>query len=279
MDDPATVAALIDMAATGARRLTPGELSRVLTHVAAAGFDPDARERAGGRLAGITWQGHILKGSDLLTPADAHYLRHVAARGEWPRGTTVDIYVGSIREAILDPHCGVLTSLYQGKLQLTMIARSAEWRGPNGFDWILVDYRVVTGHWMTAYQPRERLKALLNPSREDPAMVTETEINSRVETGLYALIAELDWLPNTVAEWDEMSDGEQVSISLDWDHLIADYLTELDEFYRADVMTMNQRERYHILLQKLRDAQPLFEQLNLYRPTVSLDIPSSTAAD
>jgi hypothetical protein len=44
-------------------------------------------------------------------------------------------------------------------------------------------------------------------------------------------------------------------------------------------MTTVQRERYHVLLQKLRDAQPLFERLNLYRPTISLDIPSSTAAD
>ncbi|HEY8293400.1 MAG TPA: hypothetical protein VIG44_12970 [Thermomicrobiales bacterium] len=57
-------------------------------------------------------------------------------------------------------------------------------------------------------------------------MVTKTEINSRVESGLHALIAEIDWLPNTAAE----------------------------------------------------EAQPIFERLNLYRPTVSLDIPSTTAA-
>ena len=110
-------------------------------------------------------------------------------------------------------------------------------------------------------------------------MATTTQVAGRVERSLHALIAEIDWLPNTAAEWDGMSEGEQVSISLDWDHLIADYLTELDAFYHAGKMSMEQRERYHILLQKLRDAQPLFERLNLYRPTVSLDIPSSTAAD
>lgn len=33
------------------------------------------------------------------------------------------------------------------------------------------------------------------------------------------------------------------------------------------------------LLYRLREAQPIFERLNLYRPTVSLDIPSTTAAD
>jgi hypothetical protein len=158
MDDPAAVAALIDMAATGARRLTPDELARVLAHVAAAGFDPDARERAGGR---------IVRGSDLLTPADAHYLRHVAVRGEWPSDTTVQMYIACIRETILDPRCGVTTSLYQGTRQLTLIGRSDVWRGTNGFGWILVDYRVATRHWVTAYQPEDELNELNSPRRED----------------------------------------------------------------------------------------------------------------
>lgn len=110
-------------------------------------------------------------------------------------------------------------------------------------------------------------------------MVTRTEINSRIESGLHALIAEVDWLPNTADEWETLPNPEQVSIALDWDHLIATYLTELDESYYADEMTVEQRERYHLLLHKLKDAQPLFEQLNLYRPTIPLDIQSLTAAD
>ncbi|MGI8689502.1 MAG: hypothetical protein ACR2M3_13090 [Thermomicrobiales bacterium] len=110
-------------------------------------------------------------------------------------------------------------------------------------------------------------------------MATTTEITSRVERSLSALLAELDWLPNTAAEWDGLSDTEQVSISLDWDHLIADYLTELDEFYHAGKMTAEQRERYHLMLHKLKDARPIFEQLNLYRPTIPLDDQSTTAAD
>ncbi|HEY8293082.1 MAG TPA: hypothetical protein VIG44_11370 [Thermomicrobiales bacterium] len=57
-------------------------------------------------------------------------------------------------------------------------------------------------------------------------MATTTEILSRIEAGLYALIAEVDGLPNTADEWETLSDTEQVSISLDWDHLIATYLTE-----------------------------------------------------
>jgi hypothetical protein len=110
-------------------------------------------------------------------------------------------------------------------------------------------------------------------------MATETEIAQRIERSLYALIAEVDWLPNTASEWDTLSDTEQVSIALDWDHLIASYLTELDRFYQAGRMTADQRERYHLLLTKLREAQPIFERLNLYRPTVSLDVPALHAAD
>jgi hypothetical protein len=167
MDDPAPVAALIDMAATGARRLTPGELARVLAHVAAAGFDPDARERAGGRLAGIWWQGHALKGSDRLTPAEIHYLRHVLANGEWPAGTTVSDYLSSIRDVILDPRSGVIVGQYQGVPQLTIVRRSGALRGPNGAPWVLVDYRIGLAHWMTAFQPPAGLSVIRSGDREN----------------------------------------------------------------------------------------------------------------
>jgi hypothetical protein len=167
MDNPATVAALIDMAATGARRLTPGEVSRVLAHVAAAGFDPDARERAGGRLAGIAWRGRTVRGSNLLNPAEVHYLRHVVAGQEWPTDTTLEAFLDSARRVILDPISGIAASRYQGALQLTAIRRTGRWRGPKGFAWILVDYRVAMGHWTTVFQPKDEFKALREAKRED----------------------------------------------------------------------------------------------------------------
>ena len=58
-------------------------------------------------------------------------------------------------------------------------------------------------------------------------MATAAEINERIESGLYALRAEVVWLPNEVASWAEMSDGERASFSLDGDHLLCDYLSEL----------------------------------------------------
>src|SRR5688500_13033948 len=68
---------LIREAADGTRLLAPDELQRVLQHVAAAGFDPSAREVARGPLRGLIWDGQPLMASTRI-PADArHWLLHV----------------------------------------------------------------------------------------------------------------------------------------------------------------------------------------------------------
>jgi len=56
VDESSLVAAFINVAVTGTRRLMPDELRRVLEHVAQVGFDPNAREKARGRLAGVIWR-------------------------------------------------------------------------------------------------------------------------------------------------------------------------------------------------------------------------------
>jgi len=141
---------LILEAAAGIRELSTAELQQVLEHVARAGFDPGATERVRGRSAGLVWQGRVLKGSDRLPPAEAHYLRHVVAGQEWPPGTSLQLYLNSIQGVTLDSKSGILTSRYQGAWQLTIVRRSGSLRGPNGFAWVLVDYRVETGHRVTA---------------------------------------------------------------------------------------------------------------------------------
>ncbi|GEM_PF-5597816 len=55
---------LILEAATGARRLSQEELQHILEHIIERSFDPDFREQAGGRLAGLIWQGRTLRSSD-----------------------------------------------------------------------------------------------------------------------------------------------------------------------------------------------------------------------
>jgi hypothetical protein len=149
------------------RVLSDRELSIITDHVAQAGFDDANLERARGRLAGITWNGNVLKGSDMIRPAEAHFLRHVIAQQEWPPITDLATYLQSLRDVIEDPRSGLAVSRFQGAHQLTILRRSLNLRGPDGFPWVLVDYRVATGHWVTAYQPSDGLTVLQNPHRTD----------------------------------------------------------------------------------------------------------------
>ncbi len=144
---PVAADALLLAAATGARRLSAQELAIVLAHVAQAGFDPQARERARGQLAGLVWRGQVLEGSTLLPPVERHYLKHVLVQREWPEGTTLERYTESIRAVVLDPASGVATRCYEGRAwQLSIVRRSGALRGPADHQWILVDYRPETGH-------------------------------------------------------------------------------------------------------------------------------------
>jgi hypothetical protein len=158
---------LILEAATAPRDLDAAELALVLQHVARAGFDPDALERVGGRLAGVPWQGRVLKGGDRLPPAEVHYLRHVVAQDEWPEGTTLAEYLQSMRAAILDRASGVFVSRFGGNWQIAVICPSRDLRGPGGHEWVMVEYRVTTGLWVTGFQPAQGLaQATQDPQRE-----------------------------------------------------------------------------------------------------------------
>ncbi len=140
--------ALILEAATGARQLSPGELQLVLAHVAQAGFDPRPDKR--GR-----------------TAAEKHFQKHVLRREEWPPGTTLVDYLESARQLVLDPRSSVMVSRYAGHYQLAVIGASGAARGPGGAEWIVVEYRVGLGYWVTVLQPVDLDSEFLQrPGRE-----------------------------------------------------------------------------------------------------------------
>jgi hypothetical protein len=85
---------------------------------------------------------------------------------------------------------------------------------------------------------------------------------------LDTLHANVDDLPELAAEWAELPQEVQVTLSLQWAHLMADYLTELGEHYRSGAMPGKQRGCYVALLEKLRAKRPLVEQLRLYPPPI-----------
>ncbi len=82
-------------------------------------------------------------------------------------------------------------------------------------------------------------------------MASPTAVTTRIDRSLQALLAEVRALADTTEEWDTLSDDERAAIALDWDHLLADYLTELECLCHAGEMTVEQQGRYRELLQEL----------------------------
>lgn len=149
---PAADRLILD-AAMDLRRLNDTELGLVAQHVAGAGFSPAPNTRAGGRLAGVDWQGRILQASDRITPAAAHYLRHAVVQQEWPAGTTLDGYLSSLREVALGTTSGMLVSRFQQRAwQLMVVRRTGTLQGPGGFDWVMIEYQLDLGYWTTGFQ-------------------------------------------------------------------------------------------------------------------------------
>lgn len=157
-------------AATGARTLTPDELRQALDQVARAGFSPRP-VLVGGRVEGKVWQGRVRGRTDYLLPAEVHYLRHVVDGQEWPPRMSLDEYLQSLREVILDPLSGVATSRWsRHSWHLTVMRRSGRLRGPGGHEWVMVEYGIEgvgAGYWITAFQPQNGINYLTADSRRE----------------------------------------------------------------------------------------------------------------
>lgn len=110
-------------------------------------------------------------------------------------------------------------------------------------------------------------------------MATETTREERIELRLNALLASVADLPDIAEEWCALGDAERTSLSLDWDHLMADYLTELDIDYEDGKMAGGQQTRYRQLLRKLKEIMPIIQRLDWYRPTIALDRPALAARE
>ena len=95
---------------------------------------------------------------------------------------------------------------------------------------------------------------------------------SKVAAGLKLLRADIGDLETLDAEWETLDEAEQVSWSLDWDHVMGTYLPLVDEAYRQGRLTPDQAKAYRETLGRLKAAFPILERLDLSRPTVSLAV-------
>lgn len=102
-------------------------------------------------------------------------------------------------------------------------------------------------------------------------MASTATVSGRLDRDIDSLRSFLDDLPDLADQWERLEEGPRVSLSLEWDHLMADYLTELDEHYRSGTMVPAQKLEYASLLRKLKEMLPIITRLNLFRPPVSLD--------
>lgn len=85
-------------------------------------------------------------------------MRHAVAGQEWPPGTTLAEYIQSIRDIALDPASGLFVSQFRTfGWHHAIVGRADRWRGPRGYTWAMVEYRVTPGYWMTAFQMSQGL--------------------------------------------------------------------------------------------------------------------------
>jgi hypothetical protein len=153
-DEERAVHRLILAAATDPeQRLTEEEIARIVRHIAGAGFDPNARERARGTIVNRPRPGGgIVQTGERLPPAEIHFLRHCIVQEERPPGTTLPDYLADCVAIVRDPRSRLFASRYQGVWQCGAIGPNPVPRGPRGHEWIIVDYRLMLGFWTTAYQ-------------------------------------------------------------------------------------------------------------------------------
>ena len=158
---------LIKFASLDLRPLTNREIGKITSFVAERGFNDNLLEKAGGRLSGVSWQGKVIKGSDMLGVGEVHYLRHVVTHNEWPVGTTPNQYYQSIVEVIKDPSTGVMVSRFQGVLQLGFLREAGNLAGPDSKGIIIIEYRTQLGQLVTANQTITLEEILADNRRSD----------------------------------------------------------------------------------------------------------------
>ncbi|HLI51199.1 MAG TPA: hypothetical protein VKU87_05345 [Thermomicrobiaceae bacterium] len=155
---------LIEDAFSG-RSLTAREVQAVVEQVAMAGFDPERRINAPREIAGLVWEGQQVEAGERIAVNAAHYLKHVVLQREWPDGTTLATYEADAIRIARDPRSGVFVSSWQGQRTVGVIGFLATACGLRGSGWILVEYRVAMGHWVTVFQPVNGLRYIDRPGR------------------------------------------------------------------------------------------------------------------
>jgi len=93
-------------------------------------------------------------------------------------------------------------------------------------------------------------------------MVATPEVASEIDRDLWAIDAALEDICDLADRWDE----EPIETRIDWDYewgQLMMFLVTLHAAYASGIMSAMQREQYHDLARRLRDALPLLQRLGL----------------
>jgi hypothetical protein len=101
-------------------------------------------------------------------------------------------------------------------------------------------------------------------------MATATQAQRRAMTSLPTVELMLGDLPDVAAEWESLDAAERDGWSLDWSNEMSG-LRRLAQDASEGLLTSAQEERYHVVLEKLREALPTVERLALYVPPIGLN--------
>lgn len=152
---------LVRIAGVGLRELTDAEVTKIVHQVAKAGFESGGSQTVTKMLEGQVWNGRVHKAGDFVEPGVFHYLKHVKVQEEWPVGTSYDQYLDNLRDLTLDKNTGIIISNFDNNWQVGFVGESGKWRGPKGFSYVLLEYRVKYKHWVTGFQ-LDDFEALIN---------------------------------------------------------------------------------------------------------------------
>ncbi len=101
-------------------------------------------------------------------------------------------------------------------------------------------------------------------------MATAAEVTRTIDLDLGAIRAETTFLPELAQVWDGESETSRLVWYSEWLDLMGG-LKSLDRAYRSGEMTADQRTGYEHLLGQLKEALPIFKQLELPLPPVPLE--------
>ena len=97
----------------------------------------------------------VLPGRITARVADKHGT-HVEDNLEWPRGTTPEEYLESLRAITLDERSGLFLEYSEEDDDWTiyLVGRVRRiWRGPSSAGWIVVIFNADRSLWVTGFQP------------------------------------------------------------------------------------------------------------------------------